>query len=269
MENKHLIDKELLKLAPKFVKSINNNDLEAIHAVDKTEGSEISFDRGYVDVLQLHKSVLTDVVSTGRWSLIKLFLDSGLNPNYVNAEGLSLLESAVRSNNIAIATMLIEYGADVNLKNKFGIGPIDCFNSEDYNLENLLTEAGATSSTDLDVIAGQMNLYAEVYNKLEKSQSFKFSDFISGEFYKLVVYYCGHLSLPEYARIKHHCENSYKDQYRHNFKTGRKALQRYYALVRIIESGNIDTLKSDFVGDAEIPQQKVQKLCLGEDSCDA
>jgi hypothetical protein len=52
-------------------------------------------------------------------------LDKGANPKYVARDGYSVLHSAAAAGNLAIVKLLIERGADINLKTAKGITPLE------------------------------------------------------------------------------------------------------------------------------------------------
>lgn len=69
-------------------------------------------------------SPLTAAGFGGMPALLKLLLDFEANPNSANPEGLTALHSVARTHNIECATLLLEYGADLNTMSSNGQTPL-------------------------------------------------------------------------------------------------------------------------------------------------
>jgi len=61
----------------------------------------------------------------GHTAMVHLLLEHGANPNMKNFDGLTALHNAVFEKQIDIVKLLLEYGADPTIKDRFGNTPID------------------------------------------------------------------------------------------------------------------------------------------------
>lgn len=87
-------------------------------------------DQGYNDILTL-----------------KIFINNGLNVNYTDHKGESLLQKLVQSNNYEMSKIIIEKGANVNYKNpKDNRSVISYINDNKFEIGKLLVDNGADKS---------------------------------------------------------------------------------------------------------------------------
>ncbi len=82
--------------------------------------------------------VLVRAIRTMNVDLVRLFLESGADPNQKN--GTALFE-AVRVGLLQIVKLLLEHGANVNSRTEFGDTPL--FTAGDYDIAKILLKAGA------------------------------------------------------------------------------------------------------------------------------
>ncbi|MCX5827124.1 MAG: ankyrin repeat domain-containing protein [Deltaproteobacteria bacterium] len=61
----------------------------------------------------------------GHTAMVRLLLEHGANPNMKNFDGVTALHNAVFEKQIDIVKLLLEYGADPTIKDRFGNTPID------------------------------------------------------------------------------------------------------------------------------------------------
>ena len=67
-----------------------------------------------------HNNALMLALKSGAKETINYLVSIGVNPNYINARGFSPLHFAVRKNNLDLVAVLIDNGADINIKDKIG-----------------------------------------------------------------------------------------------------------------------------------------------------
>ncbi len=89
------------------------------------------------------KKILLDAIKKGDIFKVKEVLDAGADPNSTyNHEQSSALMFAVLYCNHHIVRLLVERGADINYKNKYGVSAISLANSKcDKKTRNLLKKA--------------------------------------------------------------------------------------------------------------------------------
>ena len=114
-------------------------------------------------------SLLNLAVEYGYEEMVKFFLENGDDPNSKTSDGESALQRAVQSNAVAIADLLISYGADITDTVNFGGTPLLCVAVENMAEETteLLLDKGADinekSSSGLAAI--HYAVYASVFGQ--------------------------------------------------------------------------------------------------------
>lgn len=85
------------------------------------------------------------VVNSGDAEAVSLFLSAGFDPSLVDAKGTPILSLAVRAQNLEIAKLLIDAGADVNRQSADrGYSPLmDASQKGDLAMARMLLEKGA------------------------------------------------------------------------------------------------------------------------------
>ena len=58
-------------------------------------------------------------VSRGHGTIVSILLKAGVNPNFRNSEGFSLLNVAVANCRLEVVELLLQYGADANVEDSF------------------------------------------------------------------------------------------------------------------------------------------------------
>ena len=92
-----------------------------------------------------------DMINQGNLDSVKQLLVSNTDPNTVDGLGMSALHRAIRTNNVAIASVLLEYDANPNILNRVGQTPLAIasrFNR--YKLVQLLLDSGADPNSSGD-----------------------------------------------------------------------------------------------------------------------
>jgi len=84
-----------------------------------------------------HGKYLIQATYDGRGDILEIMLENGIDANYRCNKRETALFIGVRMKNYAICKQLIEYGADINIKNVFGISPQTLVNEQncDYLTE--------------------------------------------------------------------------------------------------------------------------------------
>lgn len=106
-----------------------------------------------VTAKEINESIFKDGASAMWWSvkncnvdLTKIFLEGGGNPNSKNFEGNTCLHEAMQNGDLQIIFMLLDYGADLNIKNNKKHTPL--YFATPRMLKLLGLEEGVVSSDD-------------------------------------------------------------------------------------------------------------------------
>ncbi|MCB1140869.1 MAG: ankyrin repeat domain-containing protein [Leptospiraceae bacterium] len=90
---------------------------------------------------------ISNACDGGSISVVQLFLETGMEPNFVNKNGEPLLLRAVHSQNPELVELLIDRGANINQGNKEGRTPLmEAVISKNISIVELLLKKGADRS---------------------------------------------------------------------------------------------------------------------------
>jgi ankyrin repeat protein len=110
-----------------------------------------------------------------RWSIAKYLIESGANPNDLDAEGKPILFYVVEKDNLDLCKTLLKHGVNINIKDKSGNTALDaCFSiSPTYTYEN---DVAANSMYDF-LIANGANLSSQVLKNAMQDDTAAYCDY--------------------------------------------------------------------------------------------
>ncbi|MFW5891011.1 MAG: ankyrin repeat domain-containing protein, partial [bacterium] len=148
-----------------FTSIENNNFFEVADFVDNGANVNKTNGSGYTPVMILSRTYNSEIYSKGEsFAILKLLLENGADLNYKHKKnGNTALHYAVAKQNYLLVLKLIDYGADVNIKNKSGLTPLgNSLNTlvREYN------ENDAASKTLLNLLISGADLDFTINNNM-------------------------------------------------------------------------------------------------------
>jgi ankyrin repeat protein len=121
---------------PLVMVGLLENPTLALKLLEKGANPNISNEEGDIAL-----SLFIDQNQPNLEEIIRAFLEKGVNPNHTNNAGETLLLKALKVENLGVADILIESGADVNKPDQYKVSPVFILldlNPRDEAIENTL-----------------------------------------------------------------------------------------------------------------------------------